>query len=120
MAQDVTAAAPSAVTITIPAGRALSEPLVVKGKIRGLIMPDDWDSADLTFLGGQNRDHLRDVYDWAAERALIAAVAKPGRAVCMDALGNWSFINVIVLRSGTSAAPVPQSAQRDFTLILSG
>lgn len=119
MSAEVTAPAPSSVVVSIPASGSLSERLVVKGKVCGLIMPAEWDPADITFQGGQDGSATFNIYDDGVERMIPSAQAQAGRMISLD-LNDWLCINAIKIRSGTSAAPVPQTARRDIVLILAG
>lgn len=119
MPAEFTASAPTSVTVSIPAGAAMSERFVVKGKICGLIMPDGWDAADITFQGGQDGTATFNIYDGGAERSIPSAQAVAGRMIPLD-LNDWLCVNAIKIRSGTSASPVNQTARRDITVILAG
>lgn len=119
MPAEVTASAPATVTITIPAGKALSEPFVVKGKVCGLIVPTGWDTAAITFQGGFDRLNVFDLYDGATERTIASAQAVGGRMLSLS-LNDWLCANVIRIRSGTSASAVNQTANRDIVVILAG
>lgn len=120
MATEVSAAAPRTVNVAIPAGQSMSDLALVNGKVVGIYMPSGWDAADITFMVSQDASgNGVPVYDDGVERMIPSAQAVAGRLISLD-LKDWLLINVVRIRSGTSGAPVNQTARRDFALVLAG
>ncbi len=119
MPAEVMAGAPTQMTITIIAGQNISEAHKVSGKVVGFILPTGWDTAGLSFQAGPTSTTVGDVYDDGVERAIPSAQAVAGRMISLD-LNDWLCANFLRIRSGTSAAPVTQTARRDITVILAG
>lgn len=113
----VKAGDPGSVSATIANAGSLSPAVAVHGALVGIIMPAAWTAANLTFQAGMTSGGpFYDVYDDGTERAILSANIVTGRMVALN-LGLWLPVNYIKLRSGTSAVPVPQGADRVFTLV---
>lgn len=120
MSQEVTAPGPSFTTITIPAGKSLSEPWTVKGKVVGFYMPAGWDAADITFLASKDKETAgASIYDAGVERSIPSAQAQAGRFIPAS-LNDWLGVNVLQVRSGTAALAVNQTAERKIIVALAG
>jgi len=82
----------------------------------GFIMPSAWDTAQLNIEVSHNSVNWANTYD--KDSALVGNLATPVAnipySVDMLALLPWRYIR---FRSGTSAAPVNQGAERTFTII---
>jgi len=119
MQSDRTKMAPSqeVVEVTIPNGAALSAAVNLYGfRLAGIQMPAAWDTAILTLQGSLDGATFYDVYD------------SDGNAVELDVddqrfvtvfTGYTAGIPILKLRSGTSASPVNQTADRVIKLLLS-
>lgn len=110
------------VPVSIGAGASLSAEVNVNDKrIVGIQMPAGWDAASITFAALTRQS--------AAGVATFGLVQEQGGAevtVTTPAADEYVAINGQVLvalgrvkvRSGTSGAPVNQTAQRDFFLVV--
>ena len=115
------ATARKTVTATIASGAALSNVIDVRGyRVAGIMMPGTWTAAKVSFRccdtsGGT----FLDVYNDAnAEVSMDVTAAK---VHMINTLRNQlSGLSYIKLRSGVTATPVNQAADREITLILSG
>jgi Na+-transporting methylmalonyl-CoA/oxaloacetate decarboxylase beta subunit len=83
------------------------------GELIGIQMPTGWDAADITILGSadgvtyqQMKDTSATEVDYKAAASLYVLLATPLRC-------PW-----IIVRSGTGAVPVNQSANRLLTLVV--
>ena len=103
-------------TATIPADQSLSNVIAIPPThtLIGLVMPDAWDTANLTFRGSWDNVSWGNLYDWGGD--LVQVATGPGRIIYLtDAdLRAYPFL---VLRSGTVQTPVNQTAARTLTLI---
>lgn len=103
------------VPVTITSGTSLS-PAVPLGDwtLCGIAMPAGWDSAGLTFQvsidGGTT---WLEMQDGASALSMSAAA---GQYLAFEPF-KWIGANMVKVRSGTSGAPVSQSADRVLTLI---
>ncbi len=103
-------------TVTIVNATSLSAVLDLEGRtIAGVLMPAAWTAANLTFQGADlSAGTFADVNDNAgAEVAVTAAAAK-----MITGFSKLDGLRFIKVRSGTSAVPVNQLADRVLTLIL--
>lgn len=119
MPAEVTASPPTFMTLTIMPGTAITDAHRVSGKVVGIILPAGWDAAALSFQAGPYSTNMGDVYDAGVERTIASAQAVSGRMIALS-LNDWLCANVLRIRSGTSAAPVNQTARRDITVVLAG
>lgn len=109
--------------VTIASGASLSGSrdlgLTTSGaKFVGIIMPDSWDTADLTFQGSDDNSTFKNVYD--DNDAEVTVQAGSARSIgfrneIQQALSAFRFIKV---RSGTSGTPVTQSSSRVLQLLI--
>ncbi len=113
--QDATA------TATIAQTESLSGVVDLGGHaLVGIIMPAAWTAAALTFQASNaSGGTYANVYDDSAVEVTVQAAASRAIAVDMAALklAPWRYIKI---RSGTSATPVAQEAERTLTLVLKG
>lgn len=103
----------------IDAAASLSAVIDLEGYIVSAIeMPAAWTAAGLTFQACSTKDGtFVDLYDDGGTE--VSANAAASRAVAIDAAaGSLSAIRYLKVRSGTSAAPVVQAAERTLVLIL--
>lgn len=106
---------------TIPAGSALSDTVeLLGGVIVGIIMPENWTAASLSFLAWDGlRGVFVPVYDDAGNEVTLSVTA--GRAIVnASVLEKLAPLQDIVIRSGTAATPVNQAAERIITLSVKG
>ena len=101
--------------VTIASGNSLSAAISIGAKtLVGLQMPAGWDAAGVTFQASYDGGTtFGDVHNAAGEFAVASVAA--GQFVGIDP-AIWRGVTTIKVRSGTSAAPVNQTADRVVTL----
>ncbi len=107
---------PRTTIATIAAGASLSEAVTLPpGHVLcGIQMPADWTAAAITLQGSADNATFQDVYVAAgAEHSITAAAAT---TIALDPTLYRSF-PYLKVRSGASATPVTQAAERTITLI---
>ncbi len=105
------------VTATIASGASLSGAADLgTGRLVGLIMPAAWTTAAITFQGSADGANYFDLYDDNIERAIASGSALASRFIALP-IADWLMIRSVKLRSGSSASPVPQGADRAITLV---
>ena len=102
-------------TVVIENGASLSGAVDLGGrKLVGIIMPDAWTAASLTFQGSVDGTNFFNVYDGTTERALVVAA----NYYSALAIGDWVGFRWVKLRSGTAGTPVNQAGARTITLVV--
>jgi len=97
------------------AGESLSGPIAVGGDIVRIVMPQKWDSANLSFQISDDGQNFNDLFTYHGREAMISVV--PGTTVVVpDALSR--SINYLRFRSGPRSHPVPQTEDRLFAVIV--
>lgn len=114
---------PVALKATITSGTSLSDAVPLHGAGTGFYMPSGWTTAAITFQASQDGQTFYDMYDsaqttTAVERTIASGNAVTGRFFAFS-LNDWLGANWIKIRSGTSASPVNQGADRVITVIRS-
>jgi hypothetical protein len=103
-------------TTTIANGASLSGTVDLgSNDLVGIIMPSAWTAASLTFQFSIDGTNFYDAYSATAELSSTAAAAS--RMISINA-ANYDMGRYIKIRSGTSATPVNQAADRILTLII--
>lgn len=106
------------VFVTIPSGTAVAPKVNFGGRrLQGIMLPAAWTAADLTFQSSIDDSTYVNLYDEAGVEVNVKAAAS--RAVRFSNIWLWAGIKFLIVRSGTSAVPVNQAANRDIGLILS-
>ena len=101
---------------TIPAGGSITPAVdCTAGRIIQINTPPAWDSANITFQVSPNGVAYDDLY--LAEGQELMLTCQPDRAIVVRA-DNWPAGRFIKIRSGPSAAPVNQTAARDFVIVI--
>jgi hypothetical protein len=115
------ALAQGVVTAVIESGQSLSGAVELKPQGRSgfctaavMVMPSAWTAADVTFQGSIDGSTFGNLYDDAGVEVVVKAAAS--RVVVLPAAYFWG-LRWIRVRSGTSAAPVTQTAQRSITIL---
>ncbi|MDR3474433.1 MAG: hypothetical protein P4M09_22520 [Devosia sp.] len=105
------------VLATIAAGQSLSNAIPLnRREIVGIVMPAGWDAADLTFRSSLDAGATwSEVYQDSG--VAVQLIVGAGRRIAQDP-GGWKGIDALQIRSGTTTAPVTQSAARSITLIV--
>ena len=101
---------------TILINTSISDSVDLEGaRLVGILMPAVWDAATVSFEGSDDDSSFFEVGDGTAEISLTAAggwiVAIPRGT--LDGVGKF-----VKIRSGTSVAPVNQTAERTVTLLV--
>lgn len=99
----------------IASGAALSDAIDL-GDLRAVrfAVPSAWTAAVLTFQVSYNGTTWADLYDEAGAEVSYTLVA--GKSMRLP-FADWAGIRFFKLRSGTSAAPVNQAADRSFKVV---
>lgn len=108
-------------TVTIANGASLSSEVDLGGyALTAIQMPTAWTAASLTFQAATaSGGTFQDVYDDLGNEITVQAAAS--RCIGIDAVaGALAPLRFIKIRSGTSATPVNQGADRTLILILKG
>lgn len=121
----VTSRPPAGIQAAIPNSGSISIGIHVAGKLSAIQIPPAWTAAAITFQASQDGLTYYDVYDGAnattTERTIASAniPTTGGRFLPLD-LVDWIGVNYVKIRSGTSAAPVNQGAERVIILVMAG
>lgn len=111
-------AAQSAVTATIASGASLSAAVDLgAGRAVRIVAPTAWTAAVLTFQTSWDGTTFSDLYDEVGVEVSYTPVA--GKAMRLP-FADWLGIRHVKIRSGTSAAPVAQAADRTLTIVTQG
>ena len=103
-------------TATIANGASLSNAVSLgTSDLISIIMPAAWTAAALTYQFSVDGTNFYDAYSTTAE--LTATSAGASRIININA-ATYDAARYIKIRSGTSATPVNQAADRTLTLIL--
>ncbi|QEX18501.1 hypothetical protein FRZ44_38080 [Hypericibacter terrae] len=106
------------VTATVANGESLSDVVDLGGmSLTGIVMPADWDAADLTFQASPTGvgASFADLYDAAGTEITVSAAASIAIAIEPAA---WAGLRYLKIRSGTSGSPVNQGADRALVLLV--
>jgi len=103
---------------TITAATSLSSICNLTGQIAGIVIPSAWTAASITFQFSMLGTTFEDVYDTLGNEITIASASIPtasNRYIDFTS-GSWSpawyAAGYIKIRSGSSASPVVQAADR--------
>lgn len=100
----------------ILSGQSLSAAVRLGAKaLHGISMPAAWDAAALSFQ--VSTDDGATWQEMQSSTAALAVTAAAGQYIALDPT-LWRAVNMIKVRSGTSGAPVNQTADRTLTLVL--
>jgi len=103
-------------TATIANGASLSNAVNLgTSDLISIIMPAAWTAAALTYQFSVDGTNFYDAYSGTAE--LTATSTGASRMISINA-ATYDAARYIKIRSGTSATPVNQAADRTLTLIL--
>lgn len=102
-------------TATIASGASLSNSIGIQPTytLAGIQMPAAWDAASLTFQGSFDGTTYGDLYDNAGIEITIPAAAGRIIPIADSTLRTMPYLKI---RSGASATPVAQTAERTITL----
>jgi hypothetical protein len=104
--------------VTIFNGTALSTASadVQREQLVGVILPAGWDAAGITLQGSIDGQTWGNVFTASGELSFPSASCAPGNVLAFDA-HLTPAIRFLKVRSGTSATPVNQTADRVVTLL---
>lgn len=106
-----------AATATILNAASLSDTVeLYAGRPARISMPAAWDAAAITIQVRGADGTFRNLYDAAGNEYTLQAAA--GREIFFPTSDLRNIGNAIKLRSGTSGAPVPQTADRAISVII--
>lgn len=80
----------------------------------GILMPDSWDAANLTFQGSVDGIAFSNIYDSSGTELTVTAAL--GRYILLDP-SAFVGLTQIKVRSGTSGVAVNQAAARALTIV---
>lgn len=104
-------------TGTIANGTAVTGTINAPGlHLIGIGMPAGWDTANITFQAVTDGGTAQNLYDSTGSEVTITSPAA-SRNIAVPPLTLGRAWTGIVVRSGTSATPVNQTAQRVLTLV---
>ena len=103
--------------VTIPSGQALSNSTDLSmSRFCGIILPTAWTTADVSFQASMDGTTWVDVFTQSGEYTIPSAVAAPSRLYVLDTHFTPG-IRFLKVRSGLSAAPVNQAADRSVLVV---
>jgi hypothetical protein len=102
-------------TATVPNGQSLSGSIALdRNWLIAMALPAGWTAASITFRGSRDGGTTwLDLYSDTGEITVSSAAAGRGIVLPPTLLHGWPLIR---LRSGTSASPVAQGADRAIVL----
>lgn len=112
-------------TVTIKSGQALSSIFApnTAQRLLGIYMPAGWDAANLTFQGSPDGQNFYNMFDRAGNEINISAATGIYISLVIPIvqwdIGSSSLFapyQQIIIRSGTNALPVNQTADRIISL----
>lgn len=102
-------------TVTIANGASLSGAVDLRGlRLAAIVMPADWDAANLSFQASLDDGTYFNVYTTAGEKTVTAA---DDRYILIPP-DDFAGAQWLKVRSGTAGVPVNQTAARTITLLL--
>lgn len=102
--------------VTIPSGESLSNALDLSlsdDSVFGVVMPPDWTAADISIEVSADGTNFVPLYWNDAEYTLVAGI-NIAISFEISALAAWEYVKI---RSGTSAVPVNQAADRVIVVL---
>jgi len=104
-------------SVSIAAGASLSDATNLYGlRLYAIAMPSNWTTANLTFQGsadgGTTWTNMTDAYGNE-----ISVTANVSSFIVLD-LSQFSGLQYLKIRSGSSASPIAQAAARSLQLVL--
>lgn len=106
----------TALTASIPNGQSITANLDLgTSRLVRISTPAAWTAANLTFQVSADGATWVNLYDASGNEYTVTAAASRGIII---PLSDFLGVRYIAIRSGTSAVPVPQGAQRDLVLTL--
>ena len=84
--------------------------------LSAIVIPTSWTPANLTFQSSVDGVTWGDVYDGAGNEYKLNVQAN-GSYILLDSSAFYTM-NYVKIRSGTTATPVPQTAERSLQLVI--
>jgi len=107
-------AEPQIIPVAIMAGESLSDSFdITVGEATYVLMPGEWDGANLTFQVSFDNSTFWDLFDELGSE--IMAACRPGVAVRIPP--GMRAIGYCKIRSGTRDHPIEQSENRNFKIV---
>ena len=104
-------------TALIAAGASLSAAVSIgAGLLVGILVPSGWTAASLTFQTSVDGVNWFDVYDDLSNELTVTVASTGGCYILFDP-DEWLGVNMLRVRSGTTAAPVNQVGAAAITLV---
>jgi hypothetical protein len=104
------------VQATIASGQSLSAAIdLAADRLHRIALPAAWTAASLTFQVSSGAG-FNDLYTADGEYTLPASAVAAGRSIVIDPAVFYG-VRHLKVRSGTSAAPVAQAADRSMSLV---
>lgn len=108
----------SKITATIASGASVTGVINLRDRpVVAVEMPASWTTANLTVLASSDGETFKAVYVWDGTEYTLQAAAS--RIIVM-APQDFAWARYIKFRSGTSASPVNQAAERTLILFTRG
>lgn len=108
---------PNTATATIANGASLSGAICLgAGVLCAIVMPAGWDAADMTFQVSDDQGATWHELLDASGTAITLSAPAAGSRYEMDA-ADFKSAMFLKLRSGTTGAPVNQTAARSLTVV---
>jgi hypothetical protein len=105
----------SDLTATITSSTSLSAAIDLKGTaLIGYILPSSWTAADITFRGSIDGTNFFDIYNQFGSEVRHVVAANRFIALTISDLASVRYLKI---RSGTSATPVNQAADRILNIV---
>lgn len=109
---------PQVVSPVIANAASLSGSIDARGKrLARVLVPTVWTAANLTFQTSADGVTFNDLYDDSGLEVVVTAVAGKVASISINAI-SLSDLMYLKIRSGTSAVPVTQTADRTLTTVL--
>jgi hypothetical protein len=106
---------PLRITLTIPANASLSNAADLSELVPvGVLMPSAWTAASLTFQASLDGVSFVDLYNTSGSELQVPAGAN--RLIALDPV-QFRGVRHLRVRSGTSGAPVNQTASRTLVIL---
>ncbi|MGH6684031.1 MAG: hypothetical protein ACRECA_08960 [Pseudolabrys sp.] len=104
-------------TATIAPGASLSgEALLGEKTLVGIIVPNGWTAANLTFQATPDDTNFYELQNAAGTAMTVTVPLTTGCFIAVDPT-QWRGITGIKVRSGTSGSPVNQTGGASITLV---
>lgn len=106
-------------TVTIPNSAAVpTEGTDLEGYMPiGIVMPEAWTTANLTFQATSDGVNYYDVYDSGGTEVTVTAAASRYIVLTPELVAAFAGVQKVLVRSGTTGSPVNQAAARTLLVL---